>query len=138
MTRAAPAADAALATSLVAAIAALPILWGLVTALKIARADSTYPRNGFRRRRACTSCCRPGRAPTSDLLRNSILVSAVTVVLSLISVRMRPMRSHDSGSAGQSLILVGLLATSMIPGIAILVRSMILQWQTASTNTFSD
>jgi ABC-type glycerol-3-phosphate transport system permease component len=126
------------ATILVAIVAATPILWGLVTALKLPQQILTYPPQWIPTPPSLHSLFQAWQNSNLPIyFRNSILVSAVTVVLSLVLGAHAAYALARFRFRGQSLILVGLLATSMIPGIAILVPLYDLAVHLGLYNTFA-
>jgi ABC-type glycerol-3-phosphate transport system permease component len=127
-----------LATVLVAILAAAPILWGLVTALKLPEQILTYPPQWLPTPPTLHSLVQAWQNSNLPIyFRNSVLVSAVTVALSLILGAHAAYALARFRFRGQSLILVGLLATSMIPGIAILVPLYDLAVHTGLYNSFA-
>jgi multiple sugar transport system permease protein len=134
MSRAAP----LFATLVVAAIAAIPILWGLVTALKLPEQILTYPPQWIPFPPSFHSFAQAWQQSNLPIyFRNSIIVTVAALVLSLIVGAHAAYGLARFRFRGQSMLLVALLATSMIPGIAILVPLYDLAVKTGLYNTFT-
>jgi multiple sugar transport system permease protein len=126
------------ATVFVAAIAAIPILWGVVTALKIPAQILTYPPQWIPSPPTLHNLAQAWQHSNLPIyFRNSVLVAAISVILSVIFAAHAGYALARFQFRGQALIMVGLLATSMIPGIAILVPLYELAVKTNLYNTFA-
>jgi ABC-type glycerol-3-phosphate transport system permease component len=102
--------------------AAGPIVWGVATALKPAAEVISYPP----RLLPSTISLESFRQVWNDsnfpvFFRNSLLVTALATVASLVVSVHAAYGLARFQFAGKTALMVGLLATSMIPGIAILV-----------------
>jgi ABC-type glycerol-3-phosphate transport system permease component len=109
-------------TALACVFAAGPVVWGLLTSLKLPTQVVTYP---------------PGLLPTPPTLvnflavwnesnfpvffRNSLVVTVAAVALSLLLAVHAAYGLARFSFRGKTLLMLAILATSMIPGIAILV-----------------
>jgi multiple sugar transport system permease protein len=125
-------------TVLACAFAAGPIVWGTLTSLKLPTQVVTYP---------------PELLPTPPTLvnflavwnesnfpvffRNSIVVTLAAVALSLVLAVHAAYGLARFNFRGKTLLMLGILATSMIPGIAILVPLYNLSVQVKLYNTLT-
>ena len=125
-------------TVLACAFAAGPIVWGTLTSLKLPTQVVTYP---------------PELLPTPPTLlnflavwnesnfpvffRNSIVVTLAAVALSLVLAVHAAYGLARFSFRGKTLLMLGILATSMIPGIAILVPLYNLSVQVKLYNTLT-
>jgi len=125
------------ATLLVAAIAMLPILWGVVTALKLPEQILTYPPQWIPTPPSLHSLVQAWQQSNLPIyFRNSVVVTTASLALSLVVGAHAAYGLARFRFTGQSMLLVGLLATSMIPGIAILVPLYDLAVKTGLYNNF--
>jgi ABC-type glycerol-3-phosphate transport system permease component len=126
------------ATVIVAAIAAIPILWGVVTALKVPAQILTYPPQWIPSPPTLHNITQAWQHSNLPIyFRNSVMLSAISVILSVVLAAHAGYALARFQFRGQALIMVGLLATSMIPGIAILVPLYELAVRTELYNTFA-
>ena len=125
-------------TALACVFAAGPVVWGLLTSLKVPAQVVTYP---------------PQLWPTPPTLvnflavwnesnfpvffRNSIVVTLAAVALSLLLAVHAAYGLARFSFRGKTLLMLGILATSMIPGIAILVPLYNLSVQVKLYNTLT-
>lgn len=137
--RRAPAtAGRALASLAVAASAILPLLWALSTALKPATQVLAYPPKWIPSPATLTSFLQvweQSNLPT--YFRNSVVVTAASLVVALLVSLHAAYGLARCDFRGKSALMVGLLATSMIPGIAILVPLYNLSVHTGLYNTLT-
>jgi ABC-type glycerol-3-phosphate transport system permease component len=106
----------------VAAIAVLPILWGLSTALKAKEVAVTYPPLWIPRPPTLqnfVSVLRETAMPRH--LANSLFVGLCTVVVTLLVAAHAGYAIARFSFPGRQALAFGILATAMIPGISILV-----------------
>ncbi len=118
--------------------AAGPIVWGVATALKPAAEVILYPP----RLLPSTFTLESFRQVWNDsnfpvFFRNSLLVTGISTVVSLVVSVHAAYGLARFGFRGKSMLMVGLLATSMIPGIAILVPLYNLSVHTGLYNSFT-
>lgn len=126
----------ALASLAVIAVATLPLLWALSTALKPAAQILTYPPQWIPSEVTFESfrqVWQQSNLPT--YFRNSVLVTAVSLVVALVLSVHAAYGLARCSFRGKAALMVGLLATSMIPGIAILVPLYNLSVETGLYNT---
>lgn len=110
------------AALLVAAIAIAPILWGLSTALKPEAQILAYPPHWLPHPPTLTTFQSVWTdSPLPVYFRNSVITTAGALVLSLLVSVHAAYAFSRFRFRGRSALLVGLLATSMMPGVAILV-----------------
>lgn len=123
---------------IVAIIALVPVLWGLSTSLKPAGQILTFPPQWLPSPPTLQSYVQVWQQSNLPIyFRNSIVVTlaalAVALVLSVhAAYAMARFRFHAKNA-----VMVGLLATSMIPGIAILVPLYDLSVHTKLYDTFA-
>ncbi len=118
--------------------AAAPIVWGVLTALKPAAEVVSYPPNLMPSRFTLESF----RQVWSDsnfptYFRNSLLVTGIATLTSLVVAVHAAYGLARFDFTGKTSLMLGLLATSMIPGIAILVPLYNLSIHTGLYNTFT-
>jgi ABC-type glycerol-3-phosphate transport system permease component len=118
--------------------AAAPIVWGVLTALKPAAEVVSYPPNLMPSRFTLESF----RQVWSDsnfptYFRNSLLVTGIATLTSLVVAVHAAYGLARFDFTGKTPLMLGLLATSMIPGIAILVPLYNLSIHTGLYNTFT-
>jgi multiple sugar transport system permease protein len=118
-------------------VAAGPIVWGMLTALKPALQVITYPPQLLPKpvswesfRQVWTESYFP------TYFRNSIIVTVASLVASLVLSVHAAYALARFHFRGKTTLLLAILATSMIPGIAILVPLYNLSTQTGLYNTF--
>jgi ABC-type glycerol-3-phosphate transport system permease component len=119
-------------------LAAAPIVWGVLTALKPAAEVVSYPPNLMPSRFTLESF----RQVWSDsnfptYFRNSLLVTGIATLTSLLVAVHAAYGLARFDFVGKTPLMLGLLATSMIPGIAILVPLYNLSIHTGLYNTFT-
>ncbi|TMH54425.1 MAG: carbohydrate ABC transporter permease, partial [Betaproteobacteria bacterium] len=113
---------AGVASFAVVAIALLPVLWGLSTSLKPASQILTFPPKWLPDPPTLTSYVQVWEQSNLPIyFRNSVIVTLAALVVALIVAVHCAYAMARFRFAGKNLVLVALLATSMIPGIAILV-----------------
>jgi ABC-type glycerol-3-phosphate transport system permease component len=113
---------AGIASALVIAIALLPVLWGLSTSLKPAAQILTFPPRWLPDPPTLASYVQvwqQSNFPT--YFRNSVVVTLAALAVALVVSVHAAYAMARFRFRGKNLVMVGLLATSMIPGIAILV-----------------
>lgn len=118
--------------------ACAPVIWGLVTALKPAAEVVTYPPHLLPSRISFESFLQvwnDSNFPT--FFGNSLWVTTVATVASLVVAVHAAYGLARFEFAGKTALMLGLLATSMIPGIAILVPLYNLSVHTGLYNTFT-
>ncbi len=127
-----------LAAFAVVAMALLPLLWAVSTALKPSEQLLTYPPQWFPSHATFDSFVavwQQSKLPT--YFRNSLVVTGVSLVVALILSVHAAYGLARCSFRGKAVLMIGLLATSMIPGIAILVPLYNLSVQTGLYNTFA-
>lgn len=130
------AAGTTLAGLAVAALALLPLLWGLSTALKPTAQILTYPPAWLPNPPTLLSFEQVWTQSNLPIyFRNSVWVTVISLVLSLFLSVHAAYGLARFGFRGKAALMVGLLATSMIPGIAILVPLYNLAVHTGLYNT---
>ncbi len=113
---------AGVASLAVVAIALLPVLWGLSTSLKPASQILTFPPKWLPDPPTLTSYVQVWEQSNLPIyFRNSVIVTLAALVVALIVAVHCAYAMARFRFVGKNLVLVALLATSMIPGIAILV-----------------
>ena len=129
---------ALLAALLVAVIAIGPILWGLSTALKPEAQILAYP-PGWLPHPPTLATFRSvwNDSPMPIYFRNSIITTAGALALSLLVAVHAAYAFSCFRFRGRSALLVGLLATSIMPGVAILVPLYHLAVVTHLYNTYA-
>lgn len=118
--------------------AAGPLVWGVLTALKPAAEVVTYPPNLMPSKITFESFRQvwtDSNFPT--YFRNSLMVTGVATATSLVVAVHAAYGLARFEFAGKTALMLGLLATSMIPGIAILVPLYNLSVHTGLYNTFT-
>jgi multiple sugar transport system permease protein len=118
--------------------AAGPIVWGVATALKPAAEVISYPPHLL----PSTISLESFRQVWNDsnfpvFFRNSLLVTGLATVASLVFSVHAAYGLARFQFAGKTALMVGLLATSMIPGIAILVPLYNLSVHTGLYNSYA-
>lgn len=115
-------AAAALAALLVVAIALIPVWWGLVTSLKPAAQIMTFPPKWLPEPPTFASYVQVWQQSNLPIyFRNSIIVTLAALVVALVVSVHAAYALARFSFRGRNAVMVALLATSMIPGIAILV-----------------
>ncbi len=118
--------------------AAGPLVWGVLTALKPAAEVVTYPPNLMPSKITFESFRQvwtDSNFPT--YFRNSLMVTGIATATSLVVAVHAAYGLARFEFAGKTALMLGLLATSMIPGIAILVPLYNLSVHTGLYNTFT-
>jgi ABC-type glycerol-3-phosphate transport system permease component len=135
------AGSTALAVAALAAAALLaigPALWALSTALKPFDQILAYPPNWLPHPPSLESVRQVlSQSSIPIYFRNSVIVTAASLVVSLAIGAHAAYAIARYRFWGRSALLVGLLATSMIPGIAILVPLYHLSVLTGLYNSFT-
>jgi multiple sugar transport system permease protein len=128
---------ALLAALLVAVIAVAPILWGLSTALKPEAQILVYPPRWLPHPPTLATFLSVWRdSPLPVYFRNSVITTTGALALSLLVAVHAAYAFSRFRFRGHSALLVGLLATSMMPGVAILVPLYHLAVITHLYNTY--
>ena len=118
--------------------AAGPVLWGLTTSLKAPAQVITYPPELWPAPPTLANFVGVWRESNFPVFfRNSLVVTAVAVVLSLVLGVHAAYGLARFRFRGKTLLMLGILATSMIPGIAILVPLYNLSVQVKLYNTLT-
>jgi len=128
---------AVLAISVVCIIAIIPVLWGLVTSLKPTEQILTFPPQWIPWPISLDSFEKV--LYQSNVLlyfRNSVIVTVASLVVSLSLAIHAAYGLSRFKFWGHSAILIGVLTTSMIPGVAILVPLYGLSVKTGLYDTF--
>jgi len=113
---------AAVGAALVVAIALLPVLWGFSTSLKPADQILAFPPKWLPDPATLTSYTQVWQQSNLPIyFRNSVIVTVASLVVALIVSVHAAYAMARFRFRGKNLVMLGLLATSMIPGIAILV-----------------
>src|SRR5262245_10425826 len=125
-------------TVLACAFAAGPVIWGLVTSFKTPAQVVSYPPELLPTPPTLQNFVGVWRESTFPIFfRNSIVVTAAAVVLSLILAVHAAYGLARFKFRGKTILMLGILATSMIPGIAILVPLYNLSVQVKLYNTLT-
>lgn len=118
--------------------AAGPVVWGLLTSLKPATQVVAYPPQLLPSPPTLASFAAVWTESNFPVFfRNSLLVTAVSVALSLVLAVHAAYGLARFHFRGKTMLMLGILATSMIPGIAILVPLYNLSVQTGLYNTLT-
>ena len=118
--------------------AAGPVLWGAITSLKIPTQVVTYPPELLPHPPTLQNFVDVWNQTTFPVyFRNSLVVTAVSVVLSLVLALHAAYGLARFEFRGKAFLMLGILATSMIPGIAILVPLYNLSVQAKLYNTLT-
>jgi multiple sugar transport system permease protein len=134
--RSAAQAAVMLASLAVAAIAVFPLLWGLSTALKPNAQILAYPPVWLPHPPTLESFSQVWEQSNLPInFRNSLWVTFASLVLSLVLAVHAAYGLARFSFRGKAALMVGLLATSMIPGVAILVPLYNLAVHTGLYNT---
>jgi ABC-type glycerol-3-phosphate transport system permease component len=113
---------AAVGAALVVAIALLPVLWGLSTSLKPADQILAFPPRWMPEPATLLSYVQVWQQSNLPIyFRNSVVVTLAALVVALLVSVHAAYAMARFRFRGKNLVMLGLLATSMIPGIAILV-----------------
>jgi multiple sugar transport system permease protein len=113
---------AAFASAVVVAIALLPVLWGLSTSLKPGDQILTFPPHWLPDPPTLQSYVQVWQQSNLPIyFRNSVIVTLAAVVVALVVSVHAAYAMARFRFRGKNVVMLGLLATSMIPGIAILV-----------------
>ncbi len=106
----------------VAALALFPLLWGLTTSLKPADQILAYPPLWVPNPPTLQSFREVWQQSNLPIyFRNSIIVTSASVIFALVLSVHAAYGLARFSFRGKAALMVGLLATSMIPGVAILV-----------------
>ena len=122
---------------LACAFALVPILWGLVTALKPTSQVLSYPPSWWPDPITFEhfwSVWTQSAFPSYFV--NSVIVTGASVVFALLIATHAAYALARFHFAGKTALMLGILATSMIPGIAILVPLYNLAIHTGLYNTY--
>jgi ABC-type glycerol-3-phosphate transport system permease component len=118
--------------------AAGPVVWGLLTSLKPATQVVAYPPQLLPSPPTLASFTAVWTESNFPVFfRNSLVVTALSVALSLALAVHAAYGLARFDFRGKTLLMLGILATSMIPGIAILVPLYNLSVQTGLYNTLT-
>lgn len=118
--------------------ASFPVVWGVLTALKPAAEVITYPPQLLPSRISFETFYQVWNDSNFPVFfRNSLWVTTVATLVSLAIAVHAAYGLARFNFAGKTFLMLGLLATSMIPGIAILVPLYNLSVQTGLYNTFT-
>jgi multiple sugar transport system permease protein len=125
-----------LASLAVAAVAVFPLLWGLSTALKPNAQILAYPPVWLPHPPTLESFSQVWEQSNLPInFRNSLWVTFASLVLSLVLAVHAAYGLARFSFRGKAALMVALLATSMIPGVAILVPLYNLAVHTGLYNT---
>jgi len=120
------------------AFAAGPVVWGLLTSLKPAAQVVAYPPQLLPDPPTLASFVAVWQESTFPVFfRNSLVVTAVSVIAALLLSVHAAYGLARFRFRGKTLLMLGILATSMIPGIAILVPLYNLSVKTGLYNTLT-
>lgn len=123
-------------TLLACVFAAGPVIWGLLTSLKPAAQVAAYPPQLLPSPPTLASFLAVWRESNFPVFfRNSLVVTACSVVASLVLAVHAAYGLARFRFRGRTLLMLAILATSMIPGIAILVPLYNLSVKTGLYNT---
>ncbi len=118
--------------------AAGPVVWGLLTSLKPATQVVAYPPQLLPSPPTLASFHAVWTESNFPVFfRNSLVVTALSVALSLVLAVHAAYGLARFDFRGKTVLMLGILATSMIPGIAILVPLYNLSVQTGLYNTLT-
>lgn len=125
-------------TLLACAFAAIPVLWGLLTSLKPATQVIVYPPELLPKPPTVASFVSVWNESNFPVFfRNSLVVTALSVVISLVLAVHAAYGLARFDFRAKTALMLGILATSMIPGIAILVPLYNLAVKTGLYNTLT-
>ena len=125
-------------TALACLFAAGPVIWGLLTSLKPATQVLMYPPAFLPNPPTIASFTAVWNESNFPVFfRNSLLVTAVSVLASLVLAVHAAYGLARYDFRAKTLLMLGILATSMIPGIAILVPLYNLSVKTGLYNTLT-
>lgn len=125
-------------TVLACIFAAGPVIWGLVTSIKPATQVVTYPPQLLPRPPTLESFIAVWQQSNFPVFfRNSLVVTAASVIASLVLAIHAAYGLARFSFRAKTLLMLGILATSMIPGIAILVPLYNLSVKTGLYNTLT-
>lgn len=123
-------------TALACLFAAGPVVWGLLTSLKPATQVVTYPPQLLPDPPTLASFFAVWQESNFPVFfRNSVIVTLASVAASLVLAVHAAYGLARFSFRGKTLLMLGILATSMIPGIAILVPLYNLSVKTGLYNT---
>jgi multiple sugar transport system permease protein len=109
-------------TVLACIFAAGPVVWGILTSLKVPTQVVTYPPALLPRPPTLENFVAVWNESSFPVyFRNSLMVTAASVIVSLLLAVHAAYGLARFHFRGKTLLMLGILATSMIPGIAILV-----------------
>ena len=125
-------------TLLACIFAAGPVLWGVLTSFKSAAEVVAYPPQVLPHPPTLESF----RAVWNEsafpvFFRNSLVVTVISVLTSLVFATHAAYGLARFNFRGKTVLMMGILATSMIPGIAILVPLYNLSIKTGLYNTLT-
>lgn len=122
---------------LACAFALVPMLWGLVTALKPTSQVLSYPPSWWPEPATLTHFWTVWtQSAFPKYFFNSVVVTGCSVVLALVIATHAAYGLARFDFAGKTALMLGILATSMIPGIAILVPLYKLAINSGIYNTY--
>jgi multiple sugar transport system permease protein len=109
-------------TLLACIFAAGPVIWGILTSLKVPTQVVAYPPDLLPRPPTLENFVAVWNESSFPVyFRNSLVVTAASVIVSLLLAVHAAYGLARFHFRGKTLLMLGILATSMIPGIAILV-----------------
>lgn len=125
-------------TALACLFAAGPIVWGLLTSLKPATQVVAYPPALFPKPPTLASFTAVWQQSNFPVFfRNSLVVTVCSVIASVVLGVHAAYGLARFEFRAKTILMLGILATSMIPGIAILVPLYNLSVKTGLFNTLS-
>jgi len=125
-------------TALACVFAAGPVVWGLLTSLKVPTQVVTYPPELLPKPPTLANFFAVWNDSSFPVFfRNSFVVTLAAVALSLVIAVHAAYGLARFGFRGKTILMLGILATSMIPGIAILVPLYNLSVQVKLYNTLT-
>lgn len=118
-------------------IALAPILWGLSTSFKIQAEVSTYPPQWLPRTFTLANySALINKVGVGRFFLNSIILSAGTIVLCLVIAAPAAYAAARLRFFGKNQLLLTILATSMLPGISILIPIYLLATRLEVLNSY--
>ena len=125
-------------TALACAFAAGPVIWGLLTSFKTPVQVVSYPPDLWPTPPTLQNFSGVWRESNFPVFfRNSVVVTIASVILSLALAVHAAYGLARFKFRGKTILMLGILATSMIPGIAILVPLYNLSVQVKLYNTLT-
>ncbi|OGC01639.1 MAG: hypothetical protein A3G35_16685 [candidate division NC10 bacterium RIFCSPLOWO2_12_FULL_66_18] len=118
-------------------LALAPLVWGLLTSIKTDATIATYPPRWLPNPVTFDHyLALQHRGGTPRFFLNSLILSAGTILLSLLAATPGAYAAARFQFRGKQAILLAILATSMIPGISIVIPIYLLAIRTKLLNSY--